>query len=370
MFLFIDGSVNKSIPVWYDAEVKSLFQKLTFKRFVIIFLVIVFSLPILKSVFWENDGKTHKKDGYEYTYLKGDENSQNIILQISINGVILTESTGVAGPLDFLTDGVTYGYEIKESFRRAAENEEVKAVLLTINSPGGTIPGSQAISEGIELYKRETGNTVYAHIRDVGASGAYWAAASTDRIYIDKGSLTGSIGVLMGPFTYYDKPFQEGSILGGVTTENGIEHMYITGGQYKDTGSPYRRMTPEEIVHWQESVNNEYTVFVDHVSRERSLSPDFIRNTVKALPYDSIQAKNLNLVDVIAGEDVAIADLADASGLGDDYQVLYEKSTGDFFSQLFSAFLKTEKPQAYSTVCSLCNTPLYLYDRTYSIFNR
>jgi protease IV len=293
--------------------------------------------------------------------------SPNKILQIPLNGVILTEATSVAGPLDFLNEGVTYGYDIKESFRRAADDTSIKAVLLTINSPGGTIPGSNAISEGIELYKRRTGNPVYAHVRDVGASGAYWAAVTTDKIFVDTGSIVGSIGVLMGPFVYYDKPVEEGSFLGSVTTENGIEHTYITGGMYKDTGSPYRRMTPEERDHWQRSIDNEYTTFVDHVSKYRTIPREVIIQQIKALPYDGRQAKNLHLIDEVGSEDRTITELADTAGIGEDYQLIYEKTKGDFFEKIFSV-ISPEKTPTVQPVCALCNTPLFLYDRTYSVF--
>lgn len=340
---------------------------MTFKRLVVLIILLLLALPVLKAIFWEENAQQSIEGQYEYSQVRGDEFSENKVLQIPINGVILTEATSIAGPFDFLSEGVTYGYDVKETLRRAANDPSIKAIFLTINSPGGTIPGSKAISDGIMQYKLATGNPVYAHIRDVGASGGYWAAASTDKILVDTGSIVGSIGVLMGPFTYYNNPVEEGSILGSVTTEAGIEHTYFTGGQYKDTGSPYRRMTTEERDHWQQSINNEYGVFVDHVSRSRKLSKDFIVNTVKALPYDSIQAKSLGLVDEIASEDVAFEELRDKAGIGNDYRLIIEKRKGDFFTTLFGVVTKQKAPTA-ATVCSLCNTPLYLYDRTYSIY--
>jgi protease-4 len=154
-----------------------------------------------------------------------------------------------------------------------------------------------------------------------------------------------------------------------VTTESGIEHTYITGGQYKDTGSPYRRMTPEERDHWQQSIDNEYRVFVDHVSRHRPISSASIVNEIKALPYDSLQARSLKLVDEIASEDVAVEELADRAGLGNSYQLIAEKSKTDFLSALFSVYTQVKQPTAQS-VSLLCNTPLYLYDRTYSLLGK
>lgn len=344
-----------------------LLRHLTFKRFVILLIITILALPILKSVFWDEESSITASGEYEYSFIRGDEFSENKILQVSVNGVILTEATSVAGPFDFLSEGITYGYDVKETLRRAAEDESIKGIFLTINSPGGTIPGSQAISDGIAMYKERTGKPVYSHIRDVGASGGYWAAVATDKIFVDTGSLVGSIGVLMGPFTYYNNPVEEGSFLGSVTTEGGIEHTYITGGEYKDTGSPYRRMTPEEREHWQSSIDGEYTVFVNHVSRTRNLTQEFIRETVKALPYNGTQARDLKLIDQISNEDTALAELAEKAGIGDDYQLLHEKSKGDFFSEVFRVLAPEQKPST-GKVCALCNTPLFLYDRTYSLF--
>jgi protease IV len=343
-----------------------LLKRLTFKRFIILIILTLLALPILKAVFLEDSENQPLSEQYEYRVIRGEGVSLNKLLQISVNGVILTEATSVAGPFDFLEEGVTYGYDVKETLRRAADDPTIKGIFLTINSPGGTIPGSKAISDGVQQYKKRTGNPVYSHIRDVGASGAYWAAVSTDRVFMDTGSIVGSIGVLMGPFTYYNNPVEEGSFLGSVTTEGGIEHTYFTGGQYKDTGSPYRRLTEEERAHWQRSINNEYGVFVTHVSRYRKIPESTIVNTIKALPYDSIEAKQLRLVDEIGSEDTALQALADKAGLGDNYQLIYEQRKGDFFTSLFSVAVSRQKPQA-STVCSLCNAPLFLYDRTYSM---
>jgi hypothetical protein len=75
----------------------------------------------------------------------------------------------------------------------------------------------------------------------------------------------------------------------------------------------------------------------------------------------------LDLVDAIATEDVALDELAKAAGLGEDYKLLIEHSKGDFLTELFSAIVQPDQPKAGS-YCTLCNTPLFLYDRTYSLF--
>lgn len=351
---------------------KSVFSRITFKRFVVLFILFLIALPIIKGVFFSS--KIQKGDTvsiwheYEYKYLRGDQYSHNRILAIPIQGMILTESSG-AGPLDFLSGGsATYGYDTKQSLIRAADDNRIKGVLLQINSPGGTIPGSKAIAEGIEYYREKTGKPVYAHIRDVGASGAYWAAVATDKVIADDGSIVGSIGVLMGPFKYYDTVTEEGSILGSVTTQDGIESTYFTAGTYKDTGSPYRRMSEEEKTHWQNTLNAEYQIFVDHVAQYRKIPRDTIIRQVKALPYGTQQAKQLRLIDQIGSENDAIDELLLSMRVSqDDYQLIYEREKGDFFEELFSVAFLSRQPKA-ETPCSICSSPLYLYDSTYQYF--
>lgn len=308
---------------------------------------------------------------YEYTVLDGDEFSANSILVIPITGVILTEGAGDAGFFDFLSEGgVTYGYDVKEKLKRAAENEDIQAVLLEINSPGGTIGGSKAIADGIEYYRQTTGNPVYSHITDIGASGAYWAAATTDMIVAEAGATIGSIGVILGPFSYYDDIIAEGGILGGVETEGGITYRYFSAGQFKDTGSPYRQLTPDEERHWQTAVNNEYELFVDHVSAYRNMSRERIVNDIKALPYENKRALELGLIDASGSRDETIEELAAAAGLEpEDYNVIREDLFVDFFTELFGEVRSLTPPSAaQSKACTWCNQPLMLYDSSYSLF--
>lgn len=338
-------------------------SRLTFKRIIILILLFVFVVPLL----FPSSGENEKQ--YEYTYIKGDKSSLNKILAVPVQGVILTESATVPNPLDFLQgSGVTYGYSVKDSLERAANDPTIKGILLQVNSPGGTIPGSKAISDGILAYKEKTGNPVYVHIREVGASGAYWASVVGDKVIADTGSLTGSIGVIMGPFKYYNGVVEEGSILGGVTTENGIENTIFSAGKYKDTGSPYRPLTAEERTHWQTSLDNEYAIFVDHVSKYRSIDKDTIINDIKALPYENKRALEFGLIDETGSEEDALSELLDETSISpSDYQMIYEQEKVDVINQLFSAVLPAPSPRVENP-CVLCGTPLFLFDSTYKYF--
>lgn len=261
----------------------------------------------------------------------------NQLLSIKVEGVIAgqSESEGFLGSLA----GLSSGYEVKDQLIAAAEDSTIKGVVLEINSPGGTIYGAHAIADGVEYYRTQTKKPVYAFISGMGASGAYWAAASTDKILADYGTDTGSIGVIMGPFEYYNKVIAtDGGLLGGgVITQNGVEQTYITAGRSKDIGNPYRRLTNDEIASLQRQVNNEYDNFVAYVSARRSITADTIKTQIGAMSYDNKTAQSLKLIDATADRDEAYDQLAEAAGVSQDYTIVRTDDATGFFATLMSA---------------------------------
>lgn len=345
---------------------------LTWKSFLASFAIILVIYLVANSFTNSKSKKEEKKSinsngkSYEYTVLDGNEDSENSILSIPVHGVILTESSSDTGFFNFLSEeGVVYGYDIKEQLKRATKNTDIKGIVLEINSPGGTIPGANAIAEGVAYYKKLTGNPVYAHISDVGASGGYWSAAATDYIVAENGSTVGSIGVIMGPFKQYKNVVAEGGILDGVETSGGIESRYFSAGQYKDTGSPYRALTTEEERHWQTALDNEYSNFVRFVSAHRGISPQTITNTIKAFPYEPQRALELGLIDSIGNKEITYNTLAQQSNL-EEYNIISEESEFGFFADLFKGVSYTT-PQKTAGACQWCNAPLVLYDSSYML---
>lgn len=299
----------------------------------------------------------------KYNYLAGNSESKNKFLKIPIKGVILTNK-GSDGLYSFLPDQ-TYGYSIKDLLIKVAEEDSIKGIIFDIDSPGGTIAGAKAISDGVAYYKQKTQKPVLAYISGMGASGAYWSAASTDHIIADTGSLTGSIGVIMGPFKYYNKVLSEGSFAGAVATENGIESYYITAGENKDVGDPYKRMSPEAFVSLQTSINDEYNVFVNYVAERRNLKPEYIKGTIGAMIYGNKQAIQHNLIDSTGNRDNAYNKIANLANIGEgDFQIVTEK-TQDFWSDIFKVTLlsqrKTQTPMDNS--CNICGDMLFLYGK-------
>ncbi len=295
----------------------------------------------------------HSSDHYENIY--GNKKSYSKLLSIPINGTILGDKNEAAG--GFLSgDNSTFGYEVKKQIVLARNDSDIKGVLLEINSPGGTIYGSKAITDGVEAFRQATGKPIIAHVSGMAASGAYWTATSSDEIMADYGSLVGSIGVIFGPFKYYDKVLSEnaGLLGGGVTTQNGIESFYFTAGKFKDFGNPYRRLSLDESRNAQDLVDNEYTDFVQQVSTRRSINPQMIKDQIGALIYDTKKAIVLHLIDSVGSKEDAYMRLATLAGLTKgDYQVVQEnKSKGGIGALLNSESLNKSVPTTVSSLCT------------------
>ncbi len=285
------------------------------------------------------------------THLFGEESSGNQLLSVPVNGVILGEGDG---GLSFLSEGIAPGYDIKSELYAAAEDEAIKGIVLEVNSPGGTIYGAKAIADGVAYYKQKTNKPVIAQINGMAASGGIWAAVAADSVYADQGSSIGSIGIVMGPFKYYDQPISEdgGLLMGGVVTHNGIETVTLTAGRSKDIGNPYRRLTTEEIATLQGSINDEYATFVQYVAGRRKIEPAVITDQMGAMIYSNKAAQEFRIIDGTKSREETYAELAKQASLNeDDYQVVRQESTPTFIASLLGAVTKGNYgPKAHSEV--------------------
>lgn len=269
-----------------------------------------------------------------------------------------------------ISSGITYGYEVKEQLAKAADDDAIEGIFLYINSPGGTIFGSNAILEGVQDYKTKTGKPVVAFVSGMAASGGYWASLAADQIIADTGTTVGSIGVIFGPFKYYDSVVSEdgGILAGGVVTENGIQTTYITGGKSKDLGNPYRQLSAEEITTLQNMVNVSYEQFVSKVSQYRSIDPAVIKNQIGALIYSEQQAKELKLIDGIGSKEFAYTVLAQKANLGTDYQITRLKQEPTFLGTLVGAVAPKKTPTA-SGICPLASVIIAYHGDIQAICN-
>jgi protease-4 len=271
----------------------------------------------------------------DYAFISGEAESGNLLLSLPVEGVILGSppSEISASPIGWLN--ATYGYAIQKTLEKAAEDEQVKGILLHLQSPGGTIFGSMAIHEGVKAFQEATGKPVLAYIEGLSASGSVMAMVGADAVYADHGSYIGSIGVLGASLTYFDDPTatQGGIMGGGIVTRGGIEHNIITAGRGKDLGNPFRRATTAELRNLQQGVDNEYDNFVKHVAAHRRIPEAVIREQMGAQIFDNRTAADFGLIDGTLSKTDAIAKLAGLAGVGEDYQLVRPRRQSTRFWQ-------------------------------------
>lgn len=275
-------------------------------------------------------------DALQTDYLYGNEGADDKLLVVRVEGVIMGEM--LEEPL--FSVGLAYGYEVKELLRKAAEEDDIKGVLLWMSTPGGTIYGSRAIADGVAEYQASTGNPVVAYVSGVSASGGMYGMSGADVILADHGSLVGSIGVIFGPFAFYDGVIAtDGGLLGGgITTTDGITVEYLTAGRSKDVGNPFRPMTEEERAILQEGLDAEYDEFVAYVAEQRGIEDAFIRDEIGAMIYGNARAIELGLIDGTATLQEAYERLASEAGLSSPRFQVVEESGG---SSLFGALVQS-----------------------------
>jgi protease-4 len=207
----------------------------------------------------------------------------NIAL-IPIKGVITSEKFGLFG--EEVADSPTIVRFIEE----ADKNPKIKGMIFEINSPGGSPVASEEIANAI----KNTNKTTVAWIREVGASGGYWVAASCDKIVASRMSMTGSIGVLASYLEF-----------SGLLRDYNVTYQRLVAGKYKDIGSPLKEMNIDEERLLQNYINKLHGYFISFVAENRNLPEEKVREIATGMIYLGEEAKELGLVDVLGGKEEA-----------------------------------------------------------------
>jgi protease-4 len=182
-----------------------------------------------------------------------------------------------------------------EQLKKFVKDDSVKAIVLRINSPGGGVAPSQEIYE--EVKKARAKKPILSSLGALAASGGYYIACATQRVYANPGTITGSIGVIM--------PFMN---VKDLVEKLGVKGMTVKSGAFKDMGSPLRDMTPGERELLQGVVDNVHLQFVNAVADGRNLDREDVLRIADGRIFTGEQAKGLGLVDVLGNLEDAISD--------------------------------------------------------------
>ncbi len=284
---------------------------------------------------------------YQVVTVFDDPDTSDRILRIPVEGAIAEASSPMIG-----ASGGTVS-RLRRAFALAAEQEQIKAVLLDINSPGGGVTDSDVIHRLITDFRADSGKPVIALFGDMAASGGYYIAAACDRIYARPTSITGSIGVIMSSFNF-----------GEAAKKLGIETVVIKSRHtpFKDIMSPTRPMLPEERLILEEIVEEMYQRFVDVVDAGR---PNLQRSRVVELAngqiYSAGQAWDNGLIDGLASLDQAYEELRSLAEI-DSADVVEHRRMPTLSEVLFGIRSKTPSwEQSLAGLLQTTSGPKFLY---------
>lgn len=218
--------------------------------------------------------------------------SKNTILHLEMNGIILN------------------GKKFLKNLKKYRDDKKVKAVLISINSPGGAVGPSQEVYSEIKRIRDEIKKPVVCVSTGVMASGAYYSAVACDKIIVAPGALVGSIGVIM-EFANIEKLYDWAK----------ISRFSITSGKYKDSGAEYRSMRDDEKALFQSMIDEVYSQFRTTVMTERKLSEEVVAEYADGRVFTGATAVKMGFADKVGFFEDAVKVAAEMANLGEDYEL-------------------------------------------------
>ncbi len=217
---------------------------------------------------------------------------------------------------------------LKEELTNAEKDEHIKAIILRINSPGGTVTSSDIVYHELQEFKRKRNVPIITSIMDIGASGGYYVAMASDYIFAHPSTITGSIGVIMLTLNAE-----------GLLEKVGIQPAAIVSGPNKSMGSPFRAMKADERAIFQDVIDRLYGRFLAVVQEGRpNLTAAKIRDLADGRIYTADLAKTEGLIDEIGYLDDAIAEAKKHAKLTEAQVVTYTRRSPEAHHNIYSKF--------------------------------
>ena len=282
---------------------------------------------------------------YEEEYVSGE--GLDKIAVIPVEGIISAADSGVAE-----TVATTTPAGMRDALLQAEEDENVKAVILEIDSPGGGVTASERMYQDILDFKESSGKPVLASMGATAASGGYYIATAADGILAGETTLTGSLGVILQLPNFTE-----------TADKIGFKQNIVKSGEFKDMGSSFRDITPQEREIFQEIVDENYDEFVEVIVEGRDLPEERVRELADGRIYSGKQAEELDLVDELGDLEEAARNARQRADVNEATVVRYVQTPG--FAELLRARLAPQESEAVQIMkaagISLKAEPQYLY---------
>lgn len=256
----------------------------------------------------------------EETIENGTSSKQIVVLDV-VGTIIDSGSTSSL----FGTEGYNH-----QSFMKKLEivknDSNVEGIIIRVDSPGGGVVESAEIYDKLLEIKKESEKPIYISMGSMAASGGYYISAPADKIFANKATFTGSLGVIMQGYNYE-----------GLAEKIGIETVTIKSGPYKDIMAGDRKMTEEERVILQSMIDNSYNEFVRIIAEGRGMTEEQVRTIADGRIYDGIQAKEVGLVDEFGYLEDVIAAMKEDYDLQNAKVIRYTDMMGFSLNTFLSA---------------------------------
>jgi protease-4 len=216
--------------------------------------------------------------------------------------------------------------------KKFADDSSIKAIILHVNSPGGGVAASEEIYREVKRIHDEKKKRIVVSIETVGASGAYYVAAASNKIYANSGSVVGSIGVIAEWVNY-----------GELMKWAKLKSVVFKTGEFKDTGDPSRDLTPAEQAYMQSLIDNMFGQFVQAVADGRGMKFDDVKSIATGRVWTGKQALDMKLIDDVGDFEAVVKDTAKAVNISGeptlvhpekDRKTLLDLMTGDISQYL------------------------------------
>jgi protease-4 len=253
------------------------------------------------------------------------------VLLLEIQGMVLEGPHRLLG----LFKGVTTPSRVKEELEKAAKDDHIKAVVLKINSPGGTVSAADVILHELQSFKSERHLPLVVCLEGLAASGGYYLAQAGDTVFAYPTCITGSIGVIAMKFN-----------VRGLMDKVGLDTDLVKSGAWKDFWSPFRPATPKEKEMMQQIIEEFYRDFLNVVATGRKMSLKEVQQVADGRIFTAPQAKDLKLVDKIGYLDDALKEAQVLAGIEGARIVRYYRP-GTYRPNIYSLLpeLETAGPQ-------------------------
>lgn len=297
-----DSGKSRGTGFWISTSLAIFFFLCSF----VLFFSLIGLFIIKESFLPQAEGKKASK--FTEVVIEGTGISKIVI--IPIKGIITSQSAK-----KFLYDTPSMVDSVKNQLKQAGEDDDVKAVILEIDSPGGGITASDIIYKHILNFKEKTKKKVIVSMQDIAASGGYYISVIADKIISHPTTITGSIGVIMPLIN-----------VANLVEKYGIEDASIASGDMKNIGSPFKKMSDKERKVLHDIVDELYMRFVTLIAEGRNMEIEDVKKLSDGRIYTGKQAIENGLVDQLGYIEDAILVAKEMAGLREATIVRYKRS--------------------------------------------